>query len=131
MDSPQKPEGEKLITVVDESLGGHQKSTVIRYLDDELTSPLCCDDWKAILIESEGRLCLKVPSAGGAHFIRYNPEYEFEAIFGGVHGPENRPATIDNTNITQLLQAGSDTQLVPVSDSPFRSIATTRRRKKA
>ena len=79
-------------------------------------------DWITPLVLSEGNLSLKVPSGEGAHFIRYRPNGSFKAVYAGPHGPENRPADINEQNIQQLLEVAEAAEVLPTIETPFRAI---------
>jgi len=74
------------------------------------------------LTNSQENSCIRFQAQGGGHFIRFGGE-EFNAIFSGPHGPENRPAKIDKQNLERLYESSNRIDFVSLDESPFQNIA--------
>jgi len=61
------------------------------------------DDWVEPVIESGGQLALQFLSAEGAHYVTQS-EGELVAVYCGPHGVENRPTSIREEAVEQLIQ---------------------------
>jgi len=127
MTKEQQSQGDLITEILTNSLDNPKDHMVYqKEVGQRGASELCFQDWMDSLIQAEGELCIQFPSAEGAHYIRYDPKFGFEAVYAGPHGPENRPADIDKANIKQLLEATHNPHLVPTSQSPFETPEATR-----
>jgi hypothetical protein len=120
---PPQTDDKRITKVLSKILDNERKSSAYQYVTGEKQEgDLSFDDWVHPLVESEGCLCLRVPSGEGAHYIRYCSGGDFKAVYAGPHGPENRPAKIDKRNIKQLLGAATNFEYSLVIKSPFTAI---------
>lgn len=70
------------------------------------------------ILGSEPQSVLKVFSGPGAHYL-HQPGDELVAVYAGPHGPENRPAIVDQETLHQLLQVAEKASFVDLGQSPF------------
>lgn len=98
------------------------RSSAARHIKNDEQEDLDYTEWKTLVEQSDGRLSLKILSAEGAHYVTIDRKGKYKAIYAGPHGPENRPATIDDQNLAQLINASSKVDLVATRNSPFTSV---------
>lgn len=82
-------------------------------VDDDLS----VDDWVEPVIESGGQLALQFSSAEGAHYVTVS-KGELVAFYCGPHGVENRPTSIREDAIEQLIEE-TPTKLVHAENTPI------------
>jgi hypothetical protein len=63
---------------------------------------LSVGDWIELVIESRGQLALQFLSAEGAHYVTMS-KGELVAVYCGPHGAENRPTSIREEAVEQLI----------------------------
>jgi hypothetical protein len=85
---------------------------------------LSYEDWIAPIEKSEGAVALRIPSGNGAHYI-LKSGHELVAVYAGPHGPENRPASIDERNIRELLDCLPDPEFVLTKNSRLANCAVS------
>lgn len=74
------------------------------------------------IVNAEINRCVRFESAEGGHFVRQIGDDLITAVYAGPHGPENKPARIDQTNLKRLFEHSERIDLIAVDESPFSSI---------
>lgn len=69
-------------------------------------------------LESKPANVFKIFSGPGAHYLHQFDGILF-AVYAGPHGPENRPARVDEETLNQLLQVAERAKFVDLDQSPF------------
>lgn len=81
---------------------------------------------KEILVEMKAHpdtIAIRFASGIRGHFVEFNQrESEFKTVYGGPHGPENRPALVDERNLRILQDECEHIEVIPHDESPFQSV---------
>jgi hypothetical protein len=88
---------------------------------------LSFDEFFAEIRNSESSICVRFESAEGGHYVLHQEDNEFQAVYAGPHGAENRPANIDQENIERLFTLADRIDYINPEDSPFTDIEVATR----
>jgi hypothetical protein len=90
--------------------------------DDTHDLELSFEEFIVDLQNSESSICVRFESAEGGHYVLHRGDGKFQAVYAGPHGPENRPASIDEKNIQRLFAHADRIDYIRPEDSPFTDI---------
>ena len=75
------------------------------------------DEAKQIVLQNEGDLAIKFPSAEGSHLVTTLDGESLRAVYVGPFGPENRPIKISTEALMELKQQTEYMEIVELSET--------------
>jgi len=75
------------------------------------------------LVNKPDHIAIRFASGICGHFIEFDQtKGQFQAVYGGPHGPENRPAQVNLRNLRILQDECEHIEVIPHEKSPFGSV---------